>query len=210
MGRAHSPGCIWDWPGDVPTGTRVWDRQSGPRHGVPRPLPPRGPGGTSSASSCFYELPDNQSLSTHCWPRFVWLRNIFKRQALFIPVARAAVDHSHCRGGGRGLGPRAGQGRGRKGKMRLTPRVEVVPAALPFWPSGHQLESSSDRSCNSPRPKLHVHPLVSTATLGIASVGLCKGAPTCVCLPHQFSSSRTGQLSPWTTHLNPTPTTISV
>ena len=48
----------------------------------PRPLPPGARKDKFLVFTCFWKLPDNQSLSTHCWPSVVWLRNTFKLKSL--------------------------------------------------------------------------------------------------------------------------------
>lgn len=163
------PGCIWDWPGDAPTGMRVV-RQSGPKTW-------RSPGlshlgaqeGQVSAHSCFWKLPDNQSLSTHCWPRVVWLRNTFKQQhfhttwpgQLWTILIAEEV-------GRRGVGPRAGQGEGTQGKeMGADPRWRWS-LLLSFYGPVVISWRAPLTGLAMLRPKLHVHPLVSPATLDVA------------------------------------------
>ena len=125
-----------------PWGQGLWDRRSGPETW-------RSWEGQVSAFLLFLQVADNQSLSTHCWPRVVWLRNTFKWQRFHTtwPGQLWTILLAEQVGGAwaPGLARRRGHGK----EMGADPGVEVVPAALLLWPSGHQLESSSDRSCNS-------------------------------------------------------------
>ena len=160
----------------------------GRRHGGPQASPTWGPRRDNFLlHSYFWKLPDNQSLSTHCWPRVVWLRNIFKRQRFHTTWPGQLWTILIAEEAGGAWAPGLARGRGRKEKRwGLTPGWR--------WSLLLSFSGPVVISWRAPltglaifRPKLHVHPLVSTATLGIASVGLYKGT-TCVCLPHQFSS----------------------
>ena len=142
----------------------------GRRHGGPQASPTWGPRRDKFLlHSCFWKLPDNQSLSTHCWPRVVWLRNTFKQQhfhttwpgQLWTILIAEEV-------GRRGVGPRAGQGEGTQGKeMGADPRWRWS-LLLSFYGPVVISWRAPLTGLASFRPKLHVHPLVSTATLNVA------------------------------------------
>lgn len=147
-----------------PRGRGSWDRQSGPKTWrSPGLSPPRGPGGTSF---CF------TSVSGSCPTTSPYLHTVgqglsgsetYLNHSAYTTWARAAVDHSHCRGGRRGLGPRAGQGEGTQGKeMGADPRGGGGPCCSPF--SGPVVISwrAPLTGLAILRPKLHVHPLVSS------------------------------------------------